>query len=123
MINKKYLTLIFYIIYTLIFLNIFFKYSLKIKIICILIICSCPSLLRGIMIVFLGLIMILTNNYSIYKILSKIVYPNTKIDNSKQGIYISNYPSDVLEYLIPGLFTHKFCFVMSGRSKNVIKKI
>ena len=123
MINKKYKTLIFHIIYTLIFLIIFFKYPLKIKIICILIIFMFPLLFKGMIIIFLLIFGILTNNYNMYKILANFVFPNVQIDNSRQGIYISNYPSDVLEYLIPGLFTHKFCFVMAKHAKLIVGKI
>jgi 1-acyl-sn-glycerol-3-phosphate acyltransferase len=127
-INKKgFLTqnIRYYILYTLIFIFILtfnFTLAFKIKIICLYM--SNKILYESVIVTFSLFTMVVCENHHSYKTISKIIFKRTlNLASKKPTILISNYPSDYLEYFIPGLFEQNVCIVVFKGAKKRLDNI
>ena len=115
----------YYILYTFIFVYILileFPKIFKIKILFLFI--SNIILYKSIVLTFLLITMFIFGNYDIYKSIGKIIFKRTlSISSKTPTIIISNYPSDYLEYLIPGLFTNDTCIVAFKGAKKILENV
>lgn len=103
------MTLKSWILISFIILFLFYKYP-KNRIILILLISTNKTLYTAVSVTFHLFSLIILKSYFSFRKMASIVF-NQKIINKKPTIYISNYPSDFIEYLLPGILPENLSFI------------
>ena len=108
------------IYHTFNFIYLFIILQYQYKIILVLIYITNKVLLSSLLFTLFLFKMIVLKDYSSYRNIGKLFFNRTFGLPSKPTIFISNYPSDFIEYTIPGLFEGKISIMLF---KDAYKKL
>jgi hypothetical protein len=128
---KKFVKLpTYWFVLTLMFYLILYHIESKYRLLFVIFVCKTRILFIPIFTMTGVVLSILGHRFKTYRIICTVLYKiglnlemNTNNIPAKPTIYMSNYPSNNIEYLTHGLFCDKFCLVVGSGIYKYIKYI